>query len=88
MHKIVRRNTPLPTRKTQSLTTAYDSQESIVIRIFEGDRIMARDNYLLGEVKLTGIPHAPRHVPVIEVSFEYDVCSLLPEKRHGKFLNV
>lgn len=77
MDKVIRRNTPLPTRKIQNLTTAYDNQDSMVIRVFEGDRMMARDNYLLGEVELTGIPHAPRHVPIIEVSFEYDVCHLL-----------
>lgn len=80
MDKIVRRNTPLPTRKFQNLTTSYDNQDSMIIRVFEGDRMMARDNFLLGEVELTGIPYAPRHVPIIEVSFEYDVCPLLSKQ--------
>lgn len=80
MHKIVRRNTPLPTRKIQNLTTAYDNQDSMVIRVFEGDRMMSRDNYLLGEVELTDIPRAPRHGQIIEVSFEYDVCSALSKE--------
>lgn len=73
MNKHIRRYTPIPSRKTQNLTTAYDNQESMLIRVFEGDRMMARDNSFLGEVELTGIPRAPRHVPIVEVLFELDV---------------
>lgn len=74
MRKIIPRGTHPPTRKVQNLTTAYDDQESMVIRILEGDRMMSSDNSVLGELELTGIPRAPRHVPIIEVSFDLDVC--------------
>lgn len=74
MRKIVRRNTPIPTRKTQNFTTASDDQDSVVIRVFEGDRMMARDNLPLGEVELTCVSRAPRDAPNVEVSFEVDVC--------------
>lgn len=79
MHKAIRRYTPIPSRKIQNLTTAYDNQESMLIRVFDGDRMMARDNVLLGELELTGIPRAPRHVPIVEVSFELDVSTPDPE---------
>ncbi|POS71870.1 glucose-regulated protein [Diaporthe helianthi] len=75
MHKTIRRHTPIPTRKAQNLTTAYDNQESMLIRVFEGDRMMAKDNVLVGELELTGIPPAPRHVPIVEVTFELDVST-------------
>lgn len=73
MHNIIQRYTVLPTRKVRNLTTSSDDQDSMLIRVFEGDRMTARNNSLLGEVKLTGIPPAPRHVPIVEVSFELDV---------------
>lgn len=79
MRKVVRRYTPMPTRKAQNLTTVFDDQDSMNIRVFEGDRMMARDNFPLGEIELTGIPRAPKHVPIIEISFEVDVCSLSHE---------
>lgn len=74
MRKIIPRGTHPPTRKAQNLTTAYDDQDSMVIRTLEGDRMMSRDNFILGELELTGIPRAPRHVPIIEVSFDLEVC--------------
>ncbi|KAG6354704.1 hypothetical protein INS49_004722 [Diaporthe citri] len=77
MHKIVPRRVPIPKRRVQNLTTAYDDQDSMVIRFLEGDRMMARDNLLLGEIELTGIPRAPRHVPVVEISFEVDSLNIL-----------
>lgn len=77
MHKVVPRWLPIPKRRVQNLTTAYDNQDSMAIRFFEGDRMMARDNLLLGEIELTGIPRAPRHVPIVEISFDVDVCLLL-----------
>lgn len=80
MRKIVRRNTPIPTRKVQNFTTAFDGQDSMVIRVFEGDRMMARDNLPLGEVELTCVSRAPRDAPNVEVSFEVDVCS--PSREH------
>lgn len=77
MHKVTRRYTPTPTRKAQNLTTAHDNQESMLIRVFGGDHMMARDNLLLGELEVIGIPPAPRHVPIVEVSFEVDVSTLV-----------
>lgn len=76
LHKNIRRYTPIPSRKIRNLTTAYDNQESMLIRVFEGDRMMARDNLFLGEFELTGIPRAPRHVPIVEVLFELDVSKI------------
>lgn len=84
MRKIFPRSVPIPTRRAQNLTTAYDGQDSMVIRFFEGDRMMARDNLLLGEIELTGIPQAPRHVPIVEISLEVDVCPLLQEFMDSK----
>lgn len=74
MRKIIRRNTPVPTRKTQNFTTAYDNQDSITIRVFEGEHMLTKDNLLLGAFDLRGIPRALQGVPRIEVSFEVDVC--------------
>jgi molecular chaperone DnaK (HSP70) len=87
MHKAIRRYTPIPSRKIQNFTTAYDNQESMLIRVFEGDRMMARDNVLLGELELTGIPRAPRHVPIVQVSFELDVRTRAPGMGPSQFLN-
>ncbi|KAK2606811.1 hypothetical protein N8I77_005537 [Diaporthe amygdali] len=70
--KIVPRIMPIPTRRRQNFTTAYDNQDSMLIRVFEGERRMARDNLLLGEFELKDIPPAPRHVPRVEVAFEVD----------------
>lgn len=84
MHKIAPRRIPIPTRRIQNFTTAYDNQDSMVLRIFEGDRMMARDNLLLGEIELTGIPQAPRHVPIVEISFEVDVCHLFRNDMHSR----
>lgn len=86
MNKITRRYTPVPTRKTQILATAYDNQESMLIRVFQGDRMMARDNLFLGELELTGIPPSPRHVPIVEVLFELDVST--PTPRHEASISV
>ncbi|KAL2292573.1 hypothetical protein FJTKL_09521 [Diaporthe vaccinii] len=77
MHKIFPRSVSIPNRRAQNLTTAYDGQASMVIRFFEGDRMMARDNLLLGEIELTGTPQAPRHVPIVEISFEVDPLNIL-----------
>lgn len=76
MLKVVPRSVPIPNRRVRNFTTACDDQDSMVIRFFEGDRMMARDNLLLGEIELTGIPPAPRHVPIVEVLFAVDVCPL------------
>jgi molecular chaperone DnaK len=70
--KLIERNTTIPTRKTQVFTTAEDSQTSVDISIYQGEREMARDNKMLGQFRLEGIPAAPRGVPQIEVEFNID----------------
>jgi len=70
--KLIERNTTIPTRKTQVFTTAEDGQTSVDISIFQGEREMARDNKLLGQFRLEGLPAAPRGVPQIEVEFNID----------------
>ncbi len=75
--KLIDRNTTIPTRKSQIFTTAADSQNSVEIKVFQGERPMARDNVALGDFMLTGIPPAPRGTPQIEVSFDIDANGIL-----------
>jgi molecular chaperone DnaK len=70
--KLIERNTTIPTRKTQVFTTAEDNQTSVDISIYQGEREMARDNKMLGQFRLEGLPAAPRGVPQIEVEFNLD----------------
>jgi chaperone protein DnaK len=77
MSKIIERNTVIPTKKTQIFSTAADNQETVTIKVFEGERPMTKDNHLLGSFDLTGIPPAARGVPQIEVSFQVDANGIL-----------
>ncbi|KAK4060945.1 hypothetical protein Trihar35433_9870 [Trichoderma harzianum] len=72
MTKLIRRSTRMPTNATQTFSTAVDNQTSIFIQVFEGERYQARDNNLLGQFWLTGIPPMPRGIPRIEVALELD----------------
>jgi molecular chaperone DnaK len=72
MTKLIERNTTIPTSKGQVFTTAGDGQTAVEVKVFQGEREMARDNKMLGNFQLTGIPPAPRGVPKIEVSFDID----------------
>ncbi len=75
--KLIDRNTTIPTRKSETFSTAADSQTSVEIKAFQGERAMAKDNRLLGVFSLVGIPPAPRGVPQIEVTFDIDANGIL-----------
>ena len=75
--KLIERNTTIPTRKSEVFSTAADNQTSVEIKVYQGERAMARDNRLLGVFKLVGIPPAPRGVPQIEVTFDIDANGIL-----------
>ncbi|MBE0658341.1 MAG: molecular chaperone DnaK [Bryobacteraceae bacterium] len=75
--KLIERNTTIPTRKSEVFSTAADSQTSVEIKVYQGERSMAHDNRLLGVFQLVGIPPAPRGVPQIEVTFDIDANGIL-----------
>ncbi len=75
--KLIERNTTIPTRKSEIFSTASDNQTSVEIKVYQGERAMARDNRLLGVFQLVGIPPAPRGVPQIEVTFDIDANGIL-----------
>ena len=75
--KLIERNTTIPTRKSEVFSTAADSQTSVEIKVFQGERAMAKDNRLLGVFQLVGIPPAPRGIPQIEVTFDIDANGIL-----------
>ncbi len=74
---MIPRNTTIPTRKTETFSTAADNQTSVDVHVLQGERPMARDNRTLGKFQLTGIPPAPRGVPQIEVTFDIDANGIL-----------
>ncbi len=75
--KLIERNTTIPTRKSEVFSTAADSQTSVEIKVYQGERSMSSDNRLLGVFQLVGIPPAPRGVPQIEVTFDIDANGIL-----------
>ncbi len=75
--KLIERNTTIPTRKGEKFSTAADSQTSVEIKVYQGERSMARDNRMLGVFQLVGIPPAPRGIPQIEVTFDIDANGIL-----------
>jgi molecular chaperone DnaK len=77
MTKLIERNTTIPTRKSETFSTAADNQTSVEIKVYQGEREMASANKLLGAFHLAGIPPAPRSVPQIEVAFDIDANGIM-----------
>jgi molecular chaperone DnaK len=77
MTRLIEANTTIPTKKTETFTTASDSQPSVEVHVVQGERPMARDNRTLGRFHLDGIPPAPRGVPQVEVTFDIDANGIL-----------
>ena len=76
-HKLIERNTTIPTRKSEIFTTASDGQTSVEVHVLQGERPMAANNVTLGRFSLIGIPPAPRGIPQIEVTFDIDANGIL-----------
>src|SRR5689334_9275324 len=85
--KLIERNTTIPTRKSETFSTAADSQTSVEIKVFQGERAMAKDNRLLGVFQLVGIPTAPRGIPQVEVTFDIDANGILNVTAKDKATN-
>ena len=88
MTVLIPRNSSLPTKKTQILSTYFDNQTFVSVQVFEGERQLTKDNHLLGKFNLDGIPPMPRGQPQIEITFDLDINSILNvtavEKSTGK----
>ncbi|KAJ3485262.1 hypothetical protein NLI96_g5084 [Meripilus lineatus] len=87
MTKLIARNTTIPTKKTQTFSTAADGQTAIEVKIYQGERELVRDNKLLGNFNLVGIPPAPKGVPQIEITFDIDADGIVHVTAKDKATN-